>query len=218
MNFYEIIQTYFTDLTGRAVVFSGRDLSLLNRWRDQGGTPAMICQGLRDAVETFDADDPPRDLYTCRAFVEPYIERARRLFTGPGAREATPESADAGARPDHRELRRAQEAIEFAGRRVEREPLKEIYRDAWRWVRRMMETPEALDDVYAALASLEEEIFERAYRALPVEQRRAIKEKIRSENGELLRQMSPQAREEHLAARRRKYLVEQYDLVPLGFL
>ncbi|MEM1350028.1 MAG: hypothetical protein AAGI01_15815, partial [Myxococcota bacterium] len=86
MGFFDIIQAYFMHATGRFVLFSGRDVALLEAWRKQGATPASICRGIREAMLALDGADPPRSVYNCRKFIAPHIAKAReRVAGGAGA-------------------------------------------------------------------------------------------------------------------------------------
>ena len=213
MNFFEIIQTYFIELTGRMITFGGRDVELLATWRAQGATAAMICRGLRDATAAFSSGDPPRNLHACRAFVEPHVDRARSLFTTASPVPLrTGEPCSGAAR-----LREARARIEEAGARCTGERLRGAYRLAWRRLHALEQQAikGTLLDVEEALAVLEVELIRDLWEALRAEERHEIEERLRAESAALLPRMSAEARRHHLAARRRKALRERYALPSL---
>lgn len=224
-GYFETIQLYFTELTRRSMFLSGRDLELLDDWRDRGASASAICKGLRDAVEAMPDDDPPRDVYACRRYIEPYVERAAERSVGGHGGEASPESGGgsggepprtaSGATTGSQDLvERALERIERAGRRTDDPDLTQLYRDAWRAVRELFGT----DDVgerFEELAAVEEALVENYLRVLDREERERIEERIAEGDEALLERMSPDARRQHLRARRRKVLMREYDLISL---
>lgn len=178
VSFYDIVQAYFTQMTGRFVMFSGRDMALLQRWRSQGATPASVCRGIREAVLHM-TKEPPRSIYNCRKFIEPHVERARQLLLeqegGADAAQPLPElglktqvaqvsagqvSAKAAPLPGAPQaaaqrlsvrlsvLRGALSVLEQAGRRCEDEAVRALYREMWYRVR-------ALDMQGASVMSVE---------------------------------------------------------------
>src|SRR5690606_15768997 len=78
-QYLEAVQTYFLEMTGRGIVLSSRDHSLLLDWYAQGASIATVCQGIDRAVAELRT---PRDIWACRKQVEPFIERARHRSVG----------------------------------------------------------------------------------------------------------------------------------------
>lgn len=208
MGFFDTIQIYFMELTGRAIMFSGRDLELLSRWRAEGASAAVVCRGLRDAVEAMGEKELPRDIYNCRKYIEPQVQMAREKAVGGH------DASDSGAEADAEEgvfagvLRNLVEA----GRRAEGESVKELYRDAYRRVRALKDaSAEAFDELARVERALVDGFFER----LEAGERARIEERIVQESRPLLEQMSAEARAEHLRARRRLLLIREYGLARL---
>lgn len=208
MGFFDTIQIYFMELTGRAIMFSGRDLELLSRWRAEGASAAVVCRGLRDAVEAMGEKELPRDIYNCRKYIEPQVQMAREKAVGGH------DAVDFGAEADAEEgvfagvLRNLVEA----GRRAEGESIKELYRDAYRRVRALKEaSAEAFDELARVERALVDGFFER----LEAGERARIEARIVQESRPLLEQMSAEARAEHLRARRRLLLIREYGLARL---
>ncbi len=209
MGFFDTIQIYFMELTGRAIMFSGRDLELLSRWRAEGASAAVVCRGLRDAVEAMGEKELPRDIYNCRKYIEPQVKMAREKAVGGH------DAADFGESEDGAEegvfagvLRNLVEA----GRRAEGESVKELYRDAYRRVRALKDaSAEAFDELARVERALVDGFFER----LEAGERARIEERIVQESRPLLEQMSAEARAEHLRARRRLLLIREYGLARL---
>ena len=229
-GYFETIQQCFTELTRRAIFLSGRDLQLLETWREQGATATAVCKGLREAVEAMPDDDPPRDVHACRHYVEPYVERAReRQVGGRGGEEADAAAPDvdtsgSGRAADEADdaptetasanplLEQALSKIEQAGRAADDDAVKQVYRRAWREIRDLCDDPAA---GLERLAAVEEGLVEGYYRTLDRDEQEAIAEAIESKAGDLLERMSPDARREHMQARRRRILMEQFDLISL---
>jgi hypothetical protein len=226
-GYFETIQQCFTELTRRAIFLSGRDLQLLETWREQGATTTAVCKGLREAVEAMPDDDPPRDVYACRHYIEPYVERAReRQVGGRGSGETDTATSDddtsrgdrasddesSSATPDNPLLEQALSKIEEAGRAADDDAVKQVYRRAWREIRDLCDDPDA---GLERLAAVEEGLVEGYYRTLDRDEQEAIAEAIESKAGDLLERMSPDARREHMQARRRRILMEQFDLISL---
>ncbi|MFB6352205.1 MAG: hypothetical protein ABEN55_01060 [Bradymonadaceae bacterium] len=218
MKYYETIQQCFTELTRRAIFLSGRDLQLLSEWRDQGATAAAVCKGLREAVEAMPDDDPPRDVYACRHYVEPYVERAGQRQVGgheDGGGEADT-AIDLDGAPEL--VVRALERVEEAGRSADDEAIKRVYRRVWRDLRHLCEDDGETGndaDGYERLAAIEEALVDGYYRALDRRDQARIESAIKSESAALLDKMSPEARSDHLRARRRRILREHFDMVSL---
>jgi len=221
MKYYETIQQCFTELTRRAIFLSGRDLQLLSEWREQGATATAICKGLREAVEAMPDDDPPRDVYACRHYIEPYVERAGERQVGGhedgGSEPREPAgAADLDGASDL--VGRALERVERAGRQADDEAVKRVYRQVWRHLRDVCEDGSDAGgdpDEYERLAAIEEALVDGYYRALDRRQQARIASAIQSDRDALLERMSPEARRDHLRARRRRILREQFDLISL---
>jgi hypothetical protein len=206
MGFYDIVQAYFVQATGRFVMFSGRDVALLQSWKAQGATAAAVCRGIRDAVRQLDRDDPPRSVYNCRKFIKPYIERASARAVGAPTRAFARRSASPR---DH-----ALAELERAGRACDEERRRALYRDAWYRVHDLGDV-EDIELVYAALLGLEEWLSERTFEGLPEATRAAIDARIDREAVTLDARMSERAWELHRVARRRQILGREHDLVTL---
>jgi hypothetical protein len=229
-GYFETIQLYFTELTRRSMFLSGRDLELLDDWRDNGASASAICKGLRDAVEAMPDEDPPRDVYACRRYVEPYVERAAERSAGGHDGKDAPRSEGTTRKGTSREVfsrrepdsktgsqdlvERALDRIERAGRRTDDPKLTDLYRDAWRAVRELFGT-DGVGERFEELAAVEEALVENYFRVLDREERERIEERIAEGDAALLERMSPDARRQHLRARRRKVLMREYDLISL---
>lgn len=229
VSFYDIIQAYFTQMTGRFVMFSGRDMALLHRWRQQGATPASVCRGIREAVLHM-TKEPPRSIYNCRVFIEPHVERARQRLIDDGQAEA---QEDADEAPSHalpqarREpmasrsgvLRGALSVLEAAGRQCQDEAVRALYREMWYRVRSLheRELTASVEAQYEQLLRLEEELAESYYAALGLAEQRQIDELLGQEEAELglSVRMSPDAWSRHRTARKNRVLARDYGMISL---
>jgi len=239
LGFFDTVQFYFTEMTDRAALLSGRDLELLSRWRRDGASARTICRGIREAVQAMPDDDPPRSIWACRKYIEPYVERAaeRRAgenkYDGGDGERATddggePPASDATGEASGRDefeyaiIERTLEKIERAGRACDSEPRREAYRAAWRRVRRLRERAagddeDAVDrsEAFEELVAIEEALVDAYFRALDESARERIREQIRRDHGDLLDDMSEEARRDHILARKRRILIEEFELQPL---
>ncbi len=225
LGYFETIQMFFLEVTGRGIMFTGRDLEALSRWRAEGATTKMVCLGIEEAVASMPDEDPPRDIFACRAWVEAQIESARERSTGghagAGKAEQSPpeqveqseyiEQADDGTGNLFDE---ALSNIERAGRQCDDERRRQVYRKAWRKVRELVEAS-GVDDPFAELAAIEDALVDAYFRALDRAEQDRIEDAISEQNRADLAIMSPEARQEHLAARRRRLLIQEYGLAPL---
>jgi hypothetical protein len=236
VGFHDIVHAYFTQVTGRLVMFSGRDVALMRQWRAQGATAALLCCGIRDAVLAMEEhDDPPRSLYNCRAYIEPYIERARlrQLVGGEAVGEQEVEEAPVlveepevelseEERARHRAmsralLKRALEVIEQLGHQAQDGASRASYRAAWHKVKALLrEEPAARPQLLAELEALDESLAQRWFYGLPEHERGQIDALALGPRGlQQLERMSEDAQERWLWARRREVLRERFGLASL---
>lgn len=237
-GYFDTIQFYFLEVTGKGIMFSGRDMELLRQWRDEGATATVICRGIKEAISNMDDDDPPRGVYACQGWIEAEIERAREMATGGhGGRQPQSGSAgQSGARAHHDQQGASEQDrseqdqqtsgaydelfdealsnIERGGKTCEAEELRQVYRQAWRELKVLVEGA-GVDDPFSELAAIEDALVDGYFRALDRQVQDRIEDAISEQNRADLAIMSPEAREEHLAARRRKLLIRDYGLTPL---
>lgn len=252
-SFFDTIQVYFLEVTGRGIMFGGRDLELLSQWRDEGASAKVICRGIKEAVDSKEDGDPPRNIYACRGYIEAAIEGARERSAGAHGGHAAPApssgetqsgetqssqtqpsqtqpsqtrpaqtSTSSGQTSDSKSSGNAytslfEEAltnIERAGKKCDAEELRKVYREAWRELKALADATE-VDDPFSELAAIEDALVDGYFRALDRAEQDRIEDAISEQNRADLAIMSPEARREHLAARRRRLLIRDYDFVPL---
>lgn len=204
LGYFDTIQAFFLELTGRGMTLSGRDVELLLRWRDQGASAAAVCRGIDQAVSSM--GERPRDIWACRYHIEPLVEQARKSAAGTNARNETPR-VDSYAKTV---LEEAIDTIERCGEACEREELKAVYRKAWK---RLQEIDP--DDALGDIAALEDEIAREFYEALDSSEKTAVDSEIRAAHAAYLKNMSSSAREQHVRAHRKRILGERYGLPSL---
>ena len=231
IGFFDIIQAYFTKLTGRFVMFSGRDMALLEGWRARGATAVSICRGIRDAVMHMDQSQPPRDLYNCRDFIEPYVDRARarggevsefssEASFGVASLSDRPLSACAeggGMRARRRPrsvAHRALQKIERAGQECDRGEIRALYREAWYCVRDAA-LREDVEEQYGVLLELEERLADAYFETLSGAMRERLERQLVEEVSSMGLRMSEEAWACHKEARRRYLMIKEYGLVSL---
>lgn len=223
LGYFDTIQVYFLEVTGRGIMFSGRDLELLSRWRSEGASAKTICRGIQEAVASMSDDDPPRGIHACSPWIEAQLESQRERGVGGRANQSGPtseastssEASSTDASNAYRSLfEEALANIERGGRAADSEEQRRVYREAWKSVKTLIDASQ-VDDPFSELAAVEDALVEGYYRALERAEQSRIEEAITAENRADLAIMSPEARREHLAARRRRFLIKKYGLVPL---
>lgn len=210
-DYYDFVHRYFLELTGRGLVLSSRDLNLLKTWREAGVSAAIVCQGIDRAVQEI---KNPRDIYGCKKFIDPLVERAMRLSVG-GHQGDQPEVVPVTSRapefvlepkpepdpiddPVLQDLNRAFEA-------AERDAFKDAYKLAIERV--------ASETGFEALIEAERLLVEAYFEALKPEEKEDVEHAVNK--GVNLDALSEAARLEHIHSRRRRILIERYGLVPL---
>ena len=240
VGFFDIIQAYFTQITGRFVMFSGRDMELLRTWRTQGASPACICRGIREAVLNMQEDQPPRSIYNCRKFIIPHVERAGLLALDHAARQqakpkfaparkAEQQAASSPRKPPHMVepvevtsrrqtnavLRQALHALERAGAQCEDESTRAIYREMWYRIRALTAKETSVEYQYDHLLHLEEALTESYFSALSLDEQKRIDAHLDELDKSLPVRMSPEAWRRHRISRRQRVLVQEYGLIKL---
>lgn len=193
-GYYETVQAFFLELTGKGIVLSSRDIETLTKWNEQGATAATVCVGIERAVEAL--AEKPRDIWACRAWIEPLVAVAR-------TRKVESEiEADEQEDPQIQALR----IIEDAGRAADREAFKQAYRDAWSRIRAVEEQA-----LWEALILTDSTLVSAFLAALSDEEREVLQNTVLSDPG--LVGMSANAREHHMTAKTRRILKEKFGLV-----
>ncbi|QDG52433.1 hypothetical protein FIV42_17305 [Persicimonas caeni] len=237
-SFFDTIQVYFLEVTGRGIMFGGRDLELLSQWRDEGASAKVICRGIKEAIDSMGEEDPPRNIYACRGHIEAAIESARDRSAGAHGGYAPPSQTSRPSGANHPSqsnppsestdqaptqssgnaysslFEEALANIERAGKNCDQEQIRQVYREAWREIKTLVDASQ-VDDPFSELAAIEDALVDGYFRALDRAEQDRIEDAISEQNRVDLAIMSPEARREHLAARRRKLLIREYGFVPL---
>lgn len=216
LSYFEVIQVYFTHMTGRVAIFSGRDMALLESWRGQGASAASVCRGVRDAVLHMEGGDrPPRDLYNCRAFIEPYVERARHRRLGMHPEEEDmPKPPPSLIHARKQLIAHAFSTLRKADPEVTDERIRAVYREVWHGIKDI-EQSAMPEEYYAALLDMEAYMAERVFEVLDERTRARIDAQIVEESQGMARRMSREAWIIHRAARRRRILMRDHGLISL---
>lgn len=228
-GFFETVQVFFMEVTGRGALFSAQDQSLLERWFAEGRSAQLICRGIQEAVAARGEDEPPpRSLQVCEVFVDREWERNKEQQVGRHQdsgivqieRVPSPESGPARAVQESAAevleeddlYTQAARAIERAGVAAEDERWREAYRQGWRALKRLNqgEGGFSLEEIQA----LDEALVDAYFAALYQEEQQALEEELTIVDP-MLHQMSPAAQREHLRARRKRVLVRRFGLLDL---
>ncbi len=193
-GYFETIQAFFLELTGKGIALSSRDIEALSKWAKQGATAATICVGIERAVDAL--AEKPRDIWACRAWIEPLVAVARTRKVESEVEEVEEEA------PQIQALR----IIEDAGRAADREAFKQAYRDAWSRIRAVEEQA-----LWEALILTDSALVSAFLAALSDEEREVVQNTVLADPG--LVGMSPDAREHHVTAKTRRILKERFGLV-----
>ncbi len=194
-GYFETIQAFFLELTGKGLVLSSRDIETLKKWADQGASAATVCVGIERAIDAL--AEKPRDIWACRAWIEPLVAVARTR-----AVESEIEAEDNEVDPQLEALQK----IEEAGRAAERAAFKQAYRDAWSRVRAAEQQA-----LWETLILTDSALVQAFLAALSDEERLMVQKTVLADPG--LAGMSGDAREHHTNAKTRRILQEQFGMV-----
>ncbi len=217
-GFFEAVQVYFTEVTDRMALFGARDRELLRAWKKQGRSAQIVCRGIREAVESYGRDDPPRSLAQCEPFVddqwETFQERTVGAHDQQQQRAASSEAETSSGEHDQDVsplFRRVKDAIEAAGRATDRERWKKAYRRAWRELDALRSDGTRFS--FEELEAVDEALIEAYLEVLDDRERQVIEDALASEASQRLKSMSPAARQQHLYVKRKRELIERYGLL-----
>jgi hypothetical protein len=194
-GYFETIQAFFLELTGKGLVLSSRDIETLTKWAEQGASAATVCVGIERAIDAL--AEKPRDIWACRAWIQPLVAVARTR-----AVESAIETENKDVDPQLEALQK----IEEAGRAVERAAFKQAYRDAWSRVRAAEQQA-----LWETLILTDSALVQAFLAALSEEERLLVQKTVLADPG--LAGMSGDAREHHTNAKTRRILQEKYGMV-----
>ncbi len=209
-SYFDAIQNYFLERTGNGLILSSRDLELLMNWRKSGASAALVCQGIDEAVESLNRE--PRDLHSCKRFVEPRLgdrqvdEYSRPARRAPTSAEPDDDSGQLDPWSD------ALERLDKARSKTDSPALLSTYAQTAARIREAMHTSA---DPYETLFGLEDWIVDETFDALAEEERRRIDLEIEGRHGPRLSMMTDQGKEQAFRAGRRRILRDEYGLVRL---
>lgn len=228
LGFFDAVQIFFTKRTGRGVMLGGRDIEYLDRLNQQGVDARLVCRAIDEAVEQMPDEDPPRSVFACRPWIDAQLERVKEGSAGAhggpsqvhrhdsgeaGEQSAGGPSGEDQEAPSQPLLEDALASIESAGSDARSEAIRQVYRDAWRQVRELMD--QRVSNPFEELAAVEDALVAAYFAALPGEERERLEQRLTDENAPHLQRMTEDARRRHLRARKRKALMEGYGLVSL---
>jgi hypothetical protein len=172
LGYQSVVAEYFLGLRGAGLMISPLDAELVAEWERRGIPVAVVCRGLRRALEDAAERKPPgaplpRSLRALRLGVEDEWQAYQAGRVG----DAPPPPAEGSAAEAR--LAAARALLAEAGRDADG-ARREGYRDAWR----ALSTPGAggtpLERVEAALAAADDRILAAWLRSLPGPARAAL--------------------------------------------
>lgn len=188
-GYFETIQAFFLEMTGKGLVLSSRDIDALLKWQQAGATAATVCTGIARAIEA--KAKKPRDIWACRKWIEPLVMTARSKAV----------DVTVGSQPNS-----VVETIETAAEHADRDAFRQAYRDAANRLR----AAEA-HDMWDAMVSADATLVQAFLNALSNEELALMNSRINDDP--TLSAMSPEARAQHLRARTKRMLKDLYGLV-----
>lgn len=205
--YFESIQDYFLERTGRGLMLSSRDLELLIGWRQSGATAQTVCRGIDDAVESLRG--VPRDLHAVKRYVEPRL--SENVSAAPVFRPHT--SANPRA-PQKQEdpWAVAIETLTDARAQVARPELAESFGEVMRRIRAAKETNA---DPWTVLFDLDDFLVRDVFDRLGEDERRRIDLEIEGQHGAHLSVMGDDAREQTMLESRRRALRARWEIPSL---
>lgn len=212
-GYFDAIQVYFTEVTGKVALFGARDQELLTRWHREGRSARLVCRGIREAVVSMKEGDPPRSLRECERFVDDEWEMAREKSVGRAERgEGSKKREEAMGAAEKTSLVDVISArLIEAGQGATDERFREAYRQGWRRLKTLRKEFSTFE--LAQVEVLDEVLVAAFYDALRDEEREQLMTSIDAASRGLLAAMSPRAKTEHLRARQKKWMVKTLGLI-----
>ena len=215
-GFFEAIQVYFTEVTDRVVLFGARDRALLEQWKEEGRPAQVVCRGIREALAR--RDDELRSLVQCEPYVDEKWKESldRKVGSHDAASSVAARSTrnNDGGQPSNRRLYdRVRQLLQRAGEQAQHERWRQAYRKAWRAMQRQGtgDGEFSFDDVRAVDDALVGAYLE----VLNDEELRIVERCVDEVSESYMRQMSAQARRQHLQTLQKRTLVERFGLLDL---
>jgi hypothetical protein len=199
LSYQAVVAEYFLGLRGAGLMISPLDQELVAEWERRGLPVAVVCRGLRRALEALADRNPPgaalpRSIRALRFAVEDEWRAYRHDRVG---ESPPPPAAEAAATA---RLDAARALLEAAGRTAP-EPHREGYRDAWRALAHGGEGhADPLARVDAAVAAADARILASWLRNLPPAERGALGPRLRLLVGPRPRGVSPRSYRDELRA------------------
>lgn len=203
--YFESIQDYFLERTGRGLMLSSRDLELLIGWRQSGATAQTVCRGIDEAVESL--ANMPRDLHAVKRYVEPRL--AEEVSAAPVFRSAP---TQAKAIPDDDPWAVAIDTLSSARNQTPRPELTESFGEV---MQRIRQAREANADPWTVLYELDDFLVRDVFDRLGEDERRLIDLEIEGKHGAHLAVMGDDAREQTMLESRRRALQERWEIPSL---
>ncbi len=200
--YFQSIQSYFLERTGRGLMLSSRDLELMIGWCQSGVAMQVVCRGIDQAVDAL--REAPRDLHAIRRFVEPRVAPAAApVFVEPRPEPVAQQDVWGVA------LETAVAARQQAGR-------PEIAASFLEVSRRIREASDAGADPWTVLYDLDDFVVRDVFERLSEDERRLIDLEIEGRHGAHLSMMNAETREQTMLESRRRALRDRWEIPSLA--
>lgn len=201
--FFESVQAYFLDRTGRGLMLSSRDIELVMAWRSDGATVALVCRAIDEATERL--AKTPRDLYALRRFVD---ERLRE------SAPAAPLFVEA-PRPTSEPTAPWDDAHAMVSSALTTSDRPEVV-GALQLVAQRIDAAKTQDlEPWSTLAELDDLLVNELFSRLSEDERRLIDLEIEANHGAMLSMLDAPARAAAMLEGRRATLTTRYGLPTL---
>lgn len=208
-TYFESIQKYFLERTGKGLMLSSRDLELLIGWRQSGASAHVVCRGIDEAVASLQS--APRDLHAVKRYVEPRLSEptsAAPVFESPRADEGASDGPAESRDPWVIALTTLSQARDHSGR-------PELIASFMEVTRRIQEARAAHTEPWTALYELDDFLVTDAFARLGEDERRMIDLEIEGRHGARLAVMDEQTRQQTMLESRRRAMRDRWQLPSL---
>lgn len=200
LSFVDAVTRFFSEKTGRCLVVSSRDTELLMRWEKSGSSVATICEGIEEAIGGLKR--PPRDLFACKAFVEPKLT----MPTSAMARTRTATNATSATTLSRRSAEEISiERLADAANSATSPTVKSAYEAA------LSLAPQSWDD----LENAQRVMVDTALSVMATEERDRVEQTVHDRYGAQLAKMSETSADRTFRAKRDQVVCEMFGLVSL---
>jgi hypothetical protein len=209
------VEEAFVSIRGRGFMVSPKDVALIESWRTEGVSAAVVVRAIHEGAKRFVETHPPCDpMPATLAYYAPQVKdltarRRRMLIREPAVEDNS--AASEPAAPEQAGLDRVRSAIVEAGERQDSEEVREVLRVSYRALNGPI--PPDLDS-WTLTAQVDEQMVEGLEQVMALEDRDRLQEDAERSvpEGGL---MSPRARADRVRVQFERQLRDHFSVPDL---